>query len=490
MAMLNGDTIYWLSWLAAAIFFGAMVYLAWAAIFKDRPKGKRRCPKCWFDMCGTPGMTCGECGFTAHFEKQLNKRRRRPGIAVLAILSCVAMAGVINERLMVRGWMGLVPTKALILSLPLTMDMQGKTFLELNKRMQNSKLSDGEWKMLMKRCAKGDFQRKVLSADWESTYSRVILGWRQSLETGSEAEMPLWDIAPKIEVTTRDSWPTDVSPRFEVQIIDWWPANTITRVRAQPRIDGEPSTTFYKSNARFRNSAYQLPIKALPEGVTDVVVDLVVERKRPEIPIDDANAVYQTDLQFAQNEWEPVGTYSFTVPVKTEGKLSDTLKPAESVYLDNAMRQAIGGSVTKWSQGRSPVRISIDAEQTRSAIPKGTAVGVIVELLCDGQVARRLDLWWTTGSSRFNWEVVYEDEPLLNTASDKNDLWKMRVRGDAELALRVGDATTYWDGEFTIPMRVRNARQPNSPPRPYWHDDPVETVEIAEDDTIEDVADG
>ena len=106
-------------------------------------------------------MTCGECGFTAQFEKQLGKRHRQLGIAVLAILSCVAVATIINERLMVRGWMGLVPTKALILSLPLTMDLQSKSYLELLKRMQASELSDGEWKMLMKRCAKGDFQREV-----------------------------------------------------------------------------------------------------------------------------------------------------------------------------------------------------------------------------------------------------------------------------------------------------------------------------------------
>ena len=435
-------------------------------------------------------MTCGECGFTAHFEKQLNKRRRKLGIATLAILSCVAVAGVINERLMVRGWMGIVPTKALILSLPFTMDMQGKSFLELTRRMQDSELSDGEWKMLMKRCAKGDFQREVFSDEWESTYSRVILSWRQTLEAGSDAEKPLWEIPPKIDVRTRDSWPTDVSPRLEIQVDDWWPTNTTTRIRAHPRIEGEPSTTFYKTNSRFRTPAYQLPIRALPEGVTDVVVDLVVERKRPVVIDDESDSANQTFSQVAQNVWEPVGKYSITVKVKTQGKLSDTLKPTESAFLDNAMRQALSGNVTKWSQGRSPVRVSIDAEQTRSAMPEGAAVGAIVELLYDGRVARRLDLWWTTGSSRFNWEVVYEDEPLLRTATNKNGRWKMRVRGDAELALRVGDATTYWDGEFTIPMRVRNAQQKNAPPRPWWKDDPVVAVEKADDDTDEDVADG
>ncbi|MCH8211673.1 MAG: hypothetical protein IIB99_09915, partial [Planctomycetes bacterium] len=49
--------------------------------------------------------------------------------------------------------------------------------------------------------------------------------------------------------------------------------------------------------------------------------------------------------------------------------------------------------------------------------------------------------------------------------------WQMRVRGDAELALRVPGATKYWAGQFTIPMKVRRARQSEAPPRPWWTDD-------------------
>src|SRR5438309_1158927 len=43
--------------LAAA---GALLLL-WS-LFHDRPKGRRRCPRCWYDMRGVPSLLCPECG--------------------------------------------------------------------------------------------------------------------------------------------------------------------------------------------------------------------------------------------------------------------------------------------------------------------------------------------------------------------------------------------------------------------------------------------
>ncbi len=454
--MISGDILYWLGWVGVIAFYCAMIYLAWWALFSDRHKGRRRCPKCWYDMCGTPGMTCNECGFTVHFEKQLSKRRRRPLLAVLAFVSCVAVAGFINERRTDQGWLSLAPTKALILSLPFTMDLNGDTYEELVRRMRADELSQREWRMLMKRCAKGDWERKPLSDEWLASYGRIITAWRGTLEAGSKVEQPLLDLAPVIEVTTRESWPADVSPRLEVAVEDFWPSGMETRVRARPRIDGEPTTTFYKTNALFRRPAYQLPIPPLTEDSTDVVVDLDIQRRRSA----DDNA-----------PWEPVGSFSVTVPMVRKGRLVDLLEPISDGLLEQAMGRALSGRVTKWQMGRSPVRVNVNAGQTNDPALQGVAIGVIVELLCDGHVARRLDLWWPAGARRVDWEVVYEDEPLLRTATTDAGKWQMRVRGDPELALRVPGATKYWAGQFTIPMQVRRARQAEAPPRPWWTDD-------------------
>jgi hypothetical protein len=53
-----------------------MVLLLWA-LFWDRSRGRRRCPKCWYDMAGVPGLRCPECGKEAKSERQLSATRRR-----------------------------------------------------------------------------------------------------------------------------------------------------------------------------------------------------------------------------------------------------------------------------------------------------------------------------------------------------------------------------------------------------------------------------
>lgn len=68
---------------------GAGVLLAWA-LFWDRPRGRRRCRKCWYDMSGAPGLRCPECGREARREGGLFRTRRRWGWAGVATYLLVA----------------------------------------------------------------------------------------------------------------------------------------------------------------------------------------------------------------------------------------------------------------------------------------------------------------------------------------------------------------------------------------------------------------
>lgn len=65
----------------AAAGFTLLLY----ALFADRARARRRCPKCWYDMSGSPGLTCPECGRTARDERRLRRTRRKPRCAALAI---------------------------------------------------------------------------------------------------------------------------------------------------------------------------------------------------------------------------------------------------------------------------------------------------------------------------------------------------------------------------------------------------------------------
>lgn len=88
----------------------------WALFWSGRAKGRRRCPKCWYDLSQTPGLRCSECGHVAKREKKLFKTRRRwrwAGMALLLLLSG-AYEGV-QPKVRKDGWASVTPTTILIL---------------------------------------------------------------------------------------------------------------------------------------------------------------------------------------------------------------------------------------------------------------------------------------------------------------------------------------------------------------------------------------
>src|ERR1043165_565093 len=109
----------WLSHLLGWLLAGAGSLLLLWALFRDRSRGHRRCPKCWYDMDGTPGLRCPECGREAPTERSLLRTRRRRRTAALSLLILPAgyMLSCIPE---VRklGWPSFIPSTALVFLAP------------------------------------------------------------------------------------------------------------------------------------------------------------------------------------------------------------------------------------------------------------------------------------------------------------------------------------------------------------------------------------
>jgi hypothetical protein len=103
---------------------GLGVLLALWALFWDRSRGRRRCPKCWYSMEGAVErkggdgivkFTCPECGLAMDNGKRLLRTRRRWRRALLA--SFIFLLGYGSWRTPeVRryGWAAAVPTTVLI----------------------------------------------------------------------------------------------------------------------------------------------------------------------------------------------------------------------------------------------------------------------------------------------------------------------------------------------------------------------------------------
>src|SRR5262245_47389730 len=82
--MQSGTSIWFgvLAWALLALWTVVFVL----ALFGDRSRGRRRCPRCWYRMEGTPGLTCPECGRVATAEGELLRTRRHPWWAALGVV--------------------------------------------------------------------------------------------------------------------------------------------------------------------------------------------------------------------------------------------------------------------------------------------------------------------------------------------------------------------------------------------------------------------
>ena len=113
----------WVYYIVAGVLSLLGMWLLYWSMWRDRARGRRRCPKCWYDMTGSPSLTCSECGHVAKRERKLRKTRRHWRIAVLAILTLLlALSLALAPKVHRDRWLSIVPTTALILALPWTLD--------------------------------------------------------------------------------------------------------------------------------------------------------------------------------------------------------------------------------------------------------------------------------------------------------------------------------------------------------------------------------
>ena len=118
---------------------GAAV-LVWG-LFADRAAGRRRCPRCWYDMDAVPGLTCPECGRIARTERRLLRTRRKYRWALLGLLLALLGTGQFAAPWFRRGqWARWVPTRVLIVFMP-SASPYSPVLRELDQRLLDSQRS-------------------------------------------------------------------------------------------------------------------------------------------------------------------------------------------------------------------------------------------------------------------------------------------------------------------------------------------------------------
>lgn len=80
----------------------------------DRAKGRRRCPRCWYDMSGGPSLTCPECGHAAPATRALVRTRRRWWAAAAGLALVLPLGAVAGARYGRQAWYAVLPKWKLI----------------------------------------------------------------------------------------------------------------------------------------------------------------------------------------------------------------------------------------------------------------------------------------------------------------------------------------------------------------------------------------
>ncbi|MHC4989899.1 MAG: hypothetical protein ACYTGC_02870 [Planctomycetota bacterium] len=442
------------------------IYCAWWALFRDRSRGRRRCPRCWHDLSRTPGMTCSECGFTAGRELHFFRTRRRWGVAISAIGICVGLAGWLYWQLSDQQLVTYLPTRLLVVAMPYAGGANGQVYQELSARSANDMLDSRQWAALLRRCRRGDWWARPVDADWRRKYGPFIragrfrIANRDDLEWNVRVFDSLLTLPAEVQLSTRAKWPVGVTPHFTFQMDDWWPIDADCRITITPTLEQAEGVTFFRSAGVQPWSGYAFTVPGLEPADDRVTFDLTIERELP--PEDDTDG---------PSTWTTMSEQEVQVAMRFVDPAEIALTPEDGRALTRAVRSTFPGAV-QYTSGPTPVRVWFNGQYTAQPQFAGVAVGAHVDLLRGDQLARRLDIWWLaakTGDDRcLGWEVAMEDEELLKQVG-RGSNWRVRITGSRELALRAGDAKRYWRGRIDYPLSVGARNQ--VAPAPPWRDD-------------------
>ncbi len=472
--MSTGDLRYWFFWLFGVIALIGGVWIIRKALFGDREAFIRRCPHCLHNLTGTPGLRCGECGIIAASEESLHFRIRHWRTAGLTMLALTLGALIILGRASDRGIAGLMPTKVLIWFLPSAQTSNSNLYDELIARMRSDLLSTGEWQMFIGRAARGDRDHPPASPAWESKYGNIIArghGFNGLWRTlGIEADTLA--LPASLEMETRPVWPSDLPVCIELSLRDWWPEGTESRVhliahaldaRDQPVQEPLMAWRVLRGPRPLIQDSLPLTLPDLPNDANGVVFTYRIERRHSEY----------------DHEWREVARGEERVPfTQAPETMSDVLEPVSDVLLDHAVSRSFRGDATRWKAGTLRFVVRFDPRQTMvPSAPEGTAIGVRVEVLYDGEPLRTSRVWWMAASGREQLDVELPEfhDPRLDTASIERGRWSLRITGDPQIALRVTGARSYWAGTVEVPLAVFEA--PGESPGFDWF---VETIAPAD----------
>lgn len=412
--------VYVLGW---AVGIGGLGLLA-RALFGDRSRGRRRCPRCWYDMFGISGLGCPECGRACRTETALRCTRRhwRPAVVgALGLLAGLALGSAPAYRQ--GGWVRLVPSSALVFLAP--------PAEQLWPNGGRVKYGQPRW----------DAWDEMTEETWRRLTNGRMARWQSQLFVSRYfgAALPSERLERRVVTPTR--WSTD------------WPIAVLAPVVG-------PSALAFEM--RVPGGAWTA---AEPPGAGIAALGPLTDYwLRPPQP---AGSSLNLDIRLRAGErvvWE--GSRAF--PIAIAGTASTFLERRQSPIDDERVRAAVRPSLVR-GVGRLYLRINHRWDE-----PLWNAIDfrvfVSAELRREGAVVARARAVPETWCSP-EWEWVYLMPMADAEPETREPMFELVLRGDAEQAGRDylsrpfgGRPPACWAGELVIPVsRVPRGIDPVNP---------------------------
>lgn len=456
--------------IASAVFALLMLWAIWWALFADRSRGERRCPRCWHLMDAAVGLRCSECGLQVKHERALFATRRKWGLATLALTALLAGTLYLRFTIANSGWWTLLPTRALLVVLP-WLPANGDApdvRSELRKRVGSGAATQQDCLRMLEMVRDGDVTAPIGSDAWLRTYD----GWLEALrnrwstaESSDPLRLAAATLPPIMEMDLPSTWPTDQSLVAINRVADWWPEGVQVRIRVEG-VDGMPLHTealeelraceWTRSERRGFGGGFAMHFGTLPQGSHHGTLRMHWETR------DRLNG----DRVMASGECAVPMQIDITGPATPLVGMDDQDMQAlmRSVF-DSGMLRRDGPT----PQYAFSYRLMLtDAPELAS-----TAFGLVVEACENGVPRRTLRVWWRGGGVRelAGWDPPIEDLPALANA-EESPAWTLRIRGDQDIAQRAAlpvngkPATQFWSGAIEVPLKV--TAMPATQPGRSW----------------------
>jgi len=459
-----------IGWLGGALFALLMLWAMWWALFADRSRGERRCPRCWHLMDAAVGLRCSECGLQVKHERALFATRRRWRLAALALAALVAGTVYLRFTIANDGWWTLLPNRALLTMLPwLPADGDaGDVRSELRSRLAKGLVSERDCLRMLEMVRDGDATAPAGSDLWMRTYG----GWLDALRNRWASADP--DDALRLAATTLpplmlmdlpSTWPTDQSLVTINRVADWWPEGVQVRIRVAG-VDGLPlqpeaindllAYEWTRAERRGFGDGFAMDFGTLPQGPQRGTLHMHWETRDR----------LHGDRVMASGECAVPMQIDITGP-------ATPLAGVDDADMQALMRQVFDSGMLR-REGPAP-QYAFSYRIVLTAAPElaSTAFGLVVEACENGVPRRTLRVWWRGGGVRelAGWDPPVEDLPRLANA-DESPAWTLRIRGDQRIAQRAAlpingkPATQFWSGTIEVPLKV--TAMPETQPGRSW----------------------